>query len=158
MRTLLVLFAGVGASACASLVVWAALELEDRCSPHYELLEDRMILTNASTHTVNDVTERVLEANRPAAPTREERYDRSEFTIIGDMWFNRTDVFGCKRERIGRLVYKQRDQTGAPVRVELLRGPDTPTFIFVEHPSPDLQASVARQLAAALEASGVDPR
>lgn len=158
MRTLPLVVAGFAASVTTSLAIWGALEIDARCSPHYEVLEDRLILTTAPSITLNYAVESVMASNRPPGVSSDDRYDKSQYQMQADSWFERPGLFGCMRECIGRLSMSQIDASGKPMTVEIVRGDDTPAFVFIQHEDPETRAKLAGEIADKLTASGVRPR
>ncbi len=153
MRPLLIVLAGLCASVSTSLVVYAAIQLEKK--PFVEVLQGALLRTNAEEMTLNNALTEVMKINRLPGKSLEERLEASDYHEHGDVWFSRPDLFGHAQERASRMVRQQLDRSGRPIRLEVLRGDDMPTLVFVHHEDRDAANRVARQLAAELTESGV---
>lgn len=153
MRPLLIVLAGLCASVTTSLVVYAAVQLEKK--PFVEVLQGGLLRTNADEIALNASMSQVMNINRLPGASPEERLEASDYHEHGDVWFSRPDLFGHAQERASRMVREQLDRTGRPIRLEVLRGDDMPTLIFVHHEDRDVANRVARQLASELAECGV---
>jgi len=157
MRLWLLVLAGVCASAGTSLVVWAAVRSESR--DYCELLDHGLVRTNADDRQVGDAIHLALES---LYPQRRASVDDSEAEIdyrqSADVWFTNPDAFGRVYERTSRLVRERVDAQGRSLKIEVLRGVDMPTLVFIEHETPHLVTRVAQQIAMQLSEMGVVTR
>ena len=153
LRPMLVVLAGACASVGTSLAVWAGL----RATPtaYYEVVQDGLVRTNASEPVVNLAVAAVLKRNRIHDPASEDVLAAANYHEAADAWFSKPDLFGATHERASRLVREQVDRQGQRIRIEVLRGVDMATLIFVEHDDPDAVESLARQVATELAGKGV---
>ncbi|TWU00629.1 hypothetical protein Pla108_15810 [Botrimarina colliarenosi] len=156
MRPLLIVLAGACASIGTSLVVWGALRLNEE--PYCEVLNGGLVRTTASEAQVNVAVSHVLESNRSQAPSAEKSYVASNYREAADAWFSRPDVFGQSYERASRLEREQVDSEGSSMRIEVIRGVEMPTLVFMEHATPDGLRSLTQQLANELATMGVPER
>lgn len=153
MRPLLIVLAGLCASVTTSLVVYAAIQFEKK--PFVEVLQGGLLRTNADEFVLNASLSQVMNINRLPGRSPEERLEASDYHEHGDVWFSRPDLFGHAQERASRMVRQQLDRSGVPMRVEVLKGDQMPTLVFVHHEDRNAANRVARQLAAELSEHGV---
>jgi hypothetical protein len=153
MRPLLIVLAGLCASTATSLVLYAAVQLEKK--PYVEVLEGGLVRTDADDITLNASVAHVLGVNRSPAATPEEQLERAEYREHSDAWFTKPDLFGSSQERASRLVRRQLDRAGRPIQIEVLKGEDMPTLVFVHHDDREVANRVARHLALELAENGV---
>lgn len=153
MRAVLIVLAGVCASTTASLAMWIAVHAEE--SAWCEVVNKRLVRTNATELQVNQAVSAAMRRHQPAGSVTEASLTAIDYAEHADIWFTRPDVFGASRERASRFIREQLDQEGHPLRVEVLRGDDMPTLVFIEHDEVD--SPVARQVAEALATLGVRP-
>lgn len=153
MRPLLIVLAGLCASTATSLVLYAAVQLEKK--PYVEVLQGGLVRTDADDITLNASVAHVLDVNRSPAATPEEQLERAEYREHSDAWFTKPDLFGHAQERASRLVRQQLDRSGSPMQIEVLKGDDMPTLVFVHHDDREVANRVARHLALELAENGV---
>ena len=154
MRSLLIVAAGAGLSLLTSAGLWVGLGVGADREVWCEVVEGRLVRTNASEGTVNSVIDNVLQADRLAAKAPDDALDACRFEQHLDVWFD-ADLFGGQDERVRRLVRQQLDSQGNPLRITQLHGDEMPTLIFVDHDlsEGDSRApAVAERIARAIEA------
>lgn len=153
MRPLLIVLAGLCASAATSLALYAAIRFEEK--PFVEVMQGGLLRTSADDFTLNASVAHVLDVNRSPAATPEEQLERAEYREHSDAWFTKPDLFGHAQERASRLVRQQLDRSGSPMQIEVLKGDDMPTLVFVHHDDREVANRVARHLALELAENGV---
>jgi len=152
MRPVLIVLAGVCASTTTSLAMWFALQSSS--TAWCEVVDRRLIRTTATDNQVSDAVVAALRTHQPPGRLTEDDLNQIRYDEHAEGWFTKPDAFGAIRQRASRLVREQLDEQGRALRVEVLRGDDMPTLVFIEHESaPD--SPVAEQVADALQEQGV---
>lgn len=156
MRPLLIVLAGACASVGTSLVVWAGLHASE---PAYcEAFEGGLISTNGSERDVNLAVAQLLHEARSPAPEPEQALLASDYRESAEAWFGKEDMFGLATERASRMVREQLGRDGLPMRIEIVRGVEMPTLVFVHHESAEATASLGKRLMHCLAERGVRAR
>lgn len=153
MRPLLIVLAGVCASAGTSLAVWVGI----RANPpiYCEPIDSGLVRTNAADHQVNLAVAQLMSDTRRPKEDPEQAMIASGYHESADAWFAKPDCFGTTQERASRLVREQTGRDGLPIRIEVIRSEKMPTLVFVEHESRDVRASLVLRLADELARQGV---
>ncbi|MEO0529671.1 MAG: hypothetical protein AAF266_03740 [Planctomycetota bacterium] len=156
MRSLLIVLAGACASLGTSLVALIALRSVDQV--YYEVLDDGLVQTTASEHKVNLAVAAVLEARRPGATSTEQQLADSEYYEKAWAYFAQPGTFGQAGERASRLERKQVDRDGVWTQIEVLRGAEMPTLVFVHHDDRSTRNAIAASLGTQLADLGISRR
>lgn len=151
MRPALIVLAGACAAVTTSLAMWFAIRAE--ASAWCELVDQRLVRTNASELQVTTAVLEALRQHQPPGRLTEARLDAIEYGEHAEAWFTDPDFFGTVHERASRLVREQLDEHGKPLRVEVLRGAGMPTLVFIQHEKSD--SGFAREITDALAAQGI---
>ena len=156
MRTLPMMFA-LALLVLAPIGAWnAAASLDE--GPWCEVLDHRLVRTNADAYEVNVAIERVLQQNRPAVEDPSELLVACEFEQKLDIWFDDPPAGESGAEVVSRLVRKQIDQEGQLLKIAHIRGQGDEAMIFIEHDSEVEGTEIAMSVAQQLSQRGVTTR
>lgn len=156
MRSLLIVLAGACVSVGTSLAVWAGLHANE---PAYcEAFQGGLISTNGSETAVNLAVAQLLDEARRPAPDPEQALEASAYHESAEAWFSKEDFSGLATERASRLVREQLGRDGLLMRIEVVRGVEMPTLVFVDHESAEATASLGKRLLHCLAVQGVRAR
>lgn len=151
MRSLLIVAIGSCASAFASLSVWAVLTASESATVWCEVVNERLVRTNARDGVINDAVEAVLANDRLRRPIAGGPLEECLYEQTFDVWFSERDALGYQNERLRRLVRQQLDGRGRLLRITQLHGEDMPTLLFIEQgDSLDGDSDTAERIARAL--------
>lgn len=156
MRSLLIVLAGACASAATSGLVWATLVRTT--APYCEVVQASLLRTTAAEWPLNLAVAEAMERARQTDADAEQSYVESASAENTDVWFSTPNFFGQEYERVSRLTRRQVDESGNELRVEVIRGVEMPTLVFVDHASSAVQEQIVRQIAEGLAVQGVTVR
>lgn len=156
MRALLLVVVVGCASIGTSLTVWAALQTQAPAS--CQLMQGGLVSTNACERIVNLAVSDLLDGSRLPSADPKLQLDASQYHESTEAWFADADFFGVATERASRLVREQLGRDGRPMRIEVIRGVEMPTLIFICHESETMTAQLGNDLAMRLANYGVRTR
>lgn len=145
------------------LAPMGAVALSDAFSndPWCQVIDERLVRTNADEYSVNSAVEEVLNQHRLISEESAEFEDVTvlevcEFEQHLDAWFFGDNIEQPAEEVARRLVREQLDADGQKLRIEQITHADSNVMIYIEHETPNGESEIAESVAKALLQKGVE--